>query len=153
MSLIKLPIKRLRKQRNFEESWEALFKLLLSSSSDIDRKTMTGQTALMFAAGRGYYHGIRAILMAGANLNLQSDVQKATPLMYAMNSLLLCFGQDDWSFLDKKITEALLKKGADPNIPDIKGNKPLIIASIFKDVHGHAYLLRFVSFEENVTIG
>ena len=82
--------------------------------------------------------------MAGANPNLQSDVQKATPLMYAMNSLLLCFGQDDWSFLDKKITEALLKKGADPNIPDIKGNTPLIIASTFKDVYGLAFLLCFL---------
>ena len=105
---------------------------------------MTGQTALMFAAGRGYNHGIRAILTAGANPNLQSDVQKATPLIYAMNSFLLCLGREDLAIEDKNITEALLQKGADPNIPDIKGNTPLIIASISKEVHGRAYLLRFL---------
>ena len=147
MSLIKLPIKRLKKQPNFEESWEVFFKLLLSSSSDIDKKTKTGQTALMIAAGRRYDHGIRSILATGANPNLQNDVQKATPLMYAMNGLFRCRHEwcpSDVAIKNKNITEALLQKGADPNIPDIKGNTPLIIASISKEVHGRADLLRFL---------
>ena len=82
---------------------------------DIDATDMCGDTALMWAAYRGYYEITELLIDAKANVNVQCKNNK-TALMWALSV----------SSTSKSIIELLLDVGAVVNIHDIIKRTPLM---------------------------
>ena len=73
-----------------EEGWRDLMEaacagaeLVLGSGADVDAKTRTGHTALMYAAANGQTDGLQALIRFGASPNLQTHNNGWSPLMFA----------------------------------------------------------------------
>jgi ankyrin repeat protein len=96
---------------------EIMAELLLLRPSLNARHIYSGATALMFAAFGGHIDCTRALIAAGADLNLQ-DRQGGTAVLTAI------LRSDD----DIRHLHALLAAGADVNIADVHGITPLMRA-------------------------
>jgi ankyrin repeat protein len=93
-------------------------KLLVENKSIVDHANKKGETALFKASERGHTDIVAFLIDKGANVNVQTNVTKRTPLMYAV----LKRRQDT--------AKLLLEKGADPNISDLQGITAWRIAQV-----------------------
>jgi outer membrane protein assembly factor BamB len=91
-----------------DDLWEAArkgdatrVKELLSKGVDVNAKTKYGATALHFAADKGHFEVVRALLDHKANVNAKDTFYNATPLTWAGY-------HDHW-----KVIQALLEAGAE----------------------------------------
>jgi len=114
--------------------------LLEKGKADANVKDVDGTTALMAACLQGHYDVVRLLVLAGADVNAQ-NVDGHTPLMFAYS------GKNQITTLDIKYKEymkvskdthttslsnaskayaniisLLVQKGANPNLPDVKGH-------------------------------
>ena len=96
---------------NPNEVWK-----ILQEGADYDAKDENGQTPLMDATYRNKRNILKLLIEKGADLNARND-RKETALFIS--------ARYDVPF---EITDILLKAGADPNIQDINGDTPLIVA-------------------------
>jgi ankyrin repeat protein len=85
-------------------------------------------SALMAAASRGQAGSIKILLKAKASVDLK-DASGAAALLYTGAPRALAKDQDELTDAAK----ALLKGGADPNLPDKKGWRPLMAAAAAKN--------------------
>jgi len=95
-------------------------KLLLSRGADPNAADQAGKTALHWAASQGNGECILALLEAGAVLDSTDYLFRRTPLHYAAQNA------------QPEAYDALVTKGADPNIQDVRGNTPLECCSGIK---------------------
>jgi ankyrin repeat protein len=90
--------------------------LLLSKGADPNAATQGAETVVHFATGKGLTEVIRALISRKANLNIQTSVDRATPLHWAVH------------FNKKDILIALLNGGAKVYLKDKRGMTPLDLA-------------------------
>lgn len=96
---------------------EAAVRVLLAMGGDPNRKNDLGRTALMFPSSYGFIGVARALLDAGADVNVvPTDDTRWTALMAAA-----CAGRAD-------VTQLLLERGADSALKDSKGRTALACA-------------------------
>ncbi|CAE7236447.1 ankrd29 [Symbiodinium sp. CCMP2592] len=88
------------------------------TASDIDERDEKGLTALMWAARKADVEIVKAILLAGANVNLQSHYGK-TALMFAAQ------------YNEPEVVEAVLKHKPELNLQNKDGWTALIFAARF----------------------
>lgn len=96
---------------------------LLDKGASIETRTVTGRTALFFAAHGGLVAIVEALLAKGANAN-DTDKDGWTPLMYSSTL---------------GVAEALLRKGADFNARTRRGNTVLFVLA---DNHNATEVIR-----------
>lgn len=120
---------------------------LLDKGASIETRTVTGRTALFFAAQGGLVPLVEALLARGANAN-DTDKDGWTPLMYAstlgVSEALLRKGADVNALTKRgstvllvladnhnatEVIRSLLKHGAEPNAANAKGWTPLMVAA------------------------
>ncbi len=105
----------------------SVIKLLLASGVDINRKGMTGNTALIMAAGQANLDHIKWLLAAGADVNLAGRAGW-TALMHA--SMEILNRPDRPKKYDyTAVLRALLAAGADVNAKDNEGKTALDLAT------------------------
>lgn len=90
--------------------------LLDSSTSDIDRKDMEGNTPLIVASLRNSTEIAKVLISKGADINIIADNSQNAILYAAVNGNI-------------EIVKALLEHGADPNSKSTDGNTPLLHAA------------------------
>jgi uncharacterized protein len=95
---------------------EAL-KLLIAKGLDVNAKAMNGGTALSEAVVQGNVENVRALLDAGASVELQATPLKFTPLMFAALRG------------DARLVRMMLDAGADVNAKDVMGSTALMWAA------------------------
>lgn len=92
--------------------------MTLLSGGDINGRNLANQTALIIASKNGYTNLVQALLMYGADVNIQDNNGK-TATIEALTTLV---GR-------KEIVKILIEARADVNIQDSDGQTALIIAS------------------------
>lgn len=106
---------------------EDVIHFLLEEGYSIDYPTPQGWTPLFIAVRDGRTEAAKLLIYRQADLNAQTD-HGATALMMAITQ----------PFPSEKEREDLLvymlKRGADPNLPDYMGNTPLYYAAAVKNV-------------------
>ncbi|PFX24058.1 Ankyrin repeat and KH domain-containing protein 1 [Stylophora pistillata] len=97
---------------------EAIVELLLERTSDVEHRTKDGCTALMFAALAGHVKVAAMLLDHGAEINVESDSNKDSPLTFA------CWkGHCD-------VVELLLERHANIEHRTKEGFTPLMFAAL-----------------------
>ena len=97
---------------------EQVVDLLLSQNTDVEHRTKDGCTALMFASLAGHIEVARMLLDHGAEINVESDSNKDSPLTFA------CWkGHQD-------VVELLLERKADIEHRTKEGFTPLMFAAL-----------------------
>ena len=94
---------------------------LLALGADIDIRNYKGKTGLHYAAKAGFLNVIHLLIENGATLDAM-DTDGETPLFEAIRSTIKS-GEKQRAAL-----EALLSKGANPNVRNRKGQTPLQVA-------------------------
>ena len=100
---------------------------LLELGADIDVRNYKGKTGLHYAAKAGFLKVINLLIENGATLDA-TDKEGETPLFDAIRSTI----KD--SEKQRAALEALLVKGANPNVKNRKGETPLQIAKRMRRV-------------------
>lgn len=130
-------------------------RLLVAAGADIHQKDADDRLPLMYACGRGNLDAVQTLLEMGADVNAR-DMHGVTPLILAIEPghvevarLLLEKGADPGYrhpktggaalhftavFGKVEIARALLEHGTDVNVPDSKGDTPLILAARFNQI-------------------
>ncbi len=107
----------------------SIAKRLLTASAGVNAKNNRGETALFPAVQYGNIRLVEMLLAAGADPNVANTLALSasdsgyTPLMYAARHGLMS-ADGPWH----DITNALLAKGADPNLRDAHGGTALSLA-------------------------
>jgi len=92
-------------------------KLLIAKGLDVNSKAMNGGTALSEAIIQGNVENVKALLHAGASVELQATPLKVTPLMFAVIRG------------EVEVVRMVLDAGADVNAKDAVGSTPLMWAA------------------------
>jgi ankyrin repeat protein len=100
---------------------------------------MGGMTALLFAARDGQIDAAKALVKAGADLNLSSGAEHTSPLVMAFTNARFDVGK------------YLLDQGADPNIPNVYGLTALY-AAIDAEYAPHSWAPAALTTNEHVTL-
>ena len=82
--------------------------LILKGVEDINAVNSEGLTPLHLASRNTSYEAIEILLKHGVNVNIETFIEKRTPLTYSVNSN--CFND-----MNVKTTDLLLQNGANPN--------------------------------------
>jgi len=88
----------------------------LQAGFDVNRRTKTGHTPLMFVGGEP--EAIRLLIEAGADVNARDDQYGKTPLMWLLSAMYP-------ARIFEKAVRLLLDAGADPNIKANNGTTAL----------------------------
>ena len=94
---------------------------LLALGADIDIRNYKGKTGLHYAAKAGFLNVIHLLIENGADLDAP-DNDGETPLFEAIRSTIKSREKQ------RAAVEALLSKGANPNVKNRKGQTPLQVA-------------------------
>ena len=115
---------------------EDLINFLLEEGLDINYPTPDGWTPLFIAARDGQAEAAKLLIFRGADLNVQTD-RGATALLMALTQ----------PYPSEKARQDLLiymlKRGADPNLPDANGFSPLYYAATLKNADAVELLLEY----------
>ena len=113
-------------------------KLLMEHGANINAQDSDGISPLHAASCLGKVEMVRALLECGAKANLNSD---ANPIVGQTLLHLLASGVCGFGYNGIRITELLLKHGADVNAQDKENTTPLHLASYFGSVEMSRVLL------------
>ncbi|MBE6449569.1 MAG: ankyrin repeat domain-containing protein [Alphaproteobacteria bacterium] len=102
---------------------------LIAEGVDINAVDEHGNTALMYAAKKGFSLTIEALVKAGADVNFQKSEVGITALSFAAMKGF------------ERSIEKLVNAGADIEVQDYKGNTPLILAAIYGNTRSVAFLI------------
>ena len=115
---------------------EDVINFLLEEGLNIDYPTPEGWTPLFIAARDGQAEAAKLLIFRGADLNVQTD-RGATALLMALTQ----------PYPSEKARQDLLiymlKRGADPNLPDANGYFPLYYAATLKNADAVELLLEY----------
>lgn len=115
---------------------EDLINFLLEEGLDINYPTPDGWTPLFIAARDGQAEAAKLLIFRGADLNVQTD-RGATALLMALTQ----------PYPSEKVRQDLLiymlKRGADPNLPDANGYFSLYYAATLKNADAVELLLEY----------
>lgn len=103
---------------------------ILSRGYDINRRDISGQTALMVATFRCHVETVKLLLDRGADVNVR-DRSGATALMYAAFARIA--GKDNPPQKCPEIIDLLVNQGADVNAVDERGTTPLMFAAAHRE--------------------
>ena len=101
-----------------QRNWPEVVGLLIRGGADVNLPITDGTTPLCVAAFQGYIKVLKLLLQVPGTLINQSGADHSTPLFYA------CYQEHE------QIVRALLKHGADPDMPDYFGMVALHFACI-----------------------
>ena len=104
-----------------------LVRLLLDHGADMEGRDGLGRTPLMWAVGRGNLKTLRSLLERGAAVNAR-DAKGRTALIRAAR-------------FDPRAVRVLLAHGADPEMKDVDGWTPLMIAVSAREAESVRILL------------
>jgi len=90
----------------------------IKAGADVNAKTRSLTTPLMYAAAGNSVEVVNMLIQAGADVNAQDFLHHQTPLMWA--------GRNNKKHEFLKILNALIKAGADVNAKDRQGATPLM---------------------------
>jgi uncharacterized protein len=119
------------------EGRSEVVRLLLAAGADVHARSSRGWTPLMFAAAGGEINSVRALVGAGAKVDDTAPGDSATPLLIAADSGAWPMDYRYWVLprIQEETTphEAvglfLLDQGANPNVEDAVGRRPLHFAA------------------------
>lgn len=124
---------------------EDLINFLLEEGLDINYPTPDGWTPLFIAARDGQAEAAKLLIFRGADLNAQTD-RGATALLMALT-------QAYPSEKDRQdLLVYMLKRGANPNLPDANGLSPLYYAATLKNADAVELLLEYGAKPDESTL-
>jgi ankyrin repeat protein len=106
-------------------------KVLLAHGADMEKAGPDGYTPLAFAIEERHYEAAKALIDAGAKVNVASGDQRLTPLMIAAAEMRPAEGAVfvPSSTRPIDVARALIKRDADVNAKDKDGTTALMIAA------------------------
>jgi len=111
-------------QSSDERDLDIIRSMLLRKGTDVDCQGLDGETPLFHAVIDQSLCLVQMLLDAGARVNLRDLVDFETPLLIAVGKS----AERHPKLNDFDIIRALLKHGADPNIPNKFGTTPILRA-------------------------
>jgi len=108
--------------------------LLAAEGIDVNKPNKNGDTPLHFATYHTDYESVKALLTAGANVNVANNYNNETPLHLVFSKTHPSSENNDVTIL--KIIRALLNKGANVNARSINGQTPVHLALMMEHLTG-----------------
>ncbi|NEP45340.1 MAG: hypothetical protein F6K35_41430, partial [Okeania sp. SIO2H7] len=120
-----------------------LLQNILADGMNVDAFNTDGNTALCIAAIAGDASVARLIIEAGADVNLGNETDGQTPLIYAAGFVAQAqhFSEDNEAKYIKSI-QILINAGANVNLSDRDGYRPLTIAASSKSIKAVKQLIQ-----------
>ena len=115
---------------------EDIINFLLEQGIDINTQTPDGWTPLFIAARDGQAEAARLLVYRGADLNIQTN-EGATALLMVLTQP---FEQESQRM---ELLTYLLRRGANPNLPDKNGFTPLYYAAMLAKPQAVSLLLEY----------
>lgn len=116
-----------------------IFELLIKANADVNARVHNfyGETVLHRSSRDGCYECVAILLQKGIEVNVRDSVGRTA----------VYFASDQ-----PTIVKAILTAGGDPNIPDVRGNTPLMSAVKSENIETIKVLLLYGATTESVSL-